>query len=130
MKKRPLQKTVVNHYKLGNDLLIGHYGNEILSCDKGAGSSRDWQTYRFHYVARGAVVLSFCGKIVELRLRSSKPPTSAVSPTRSTFPKFSPATTASLPQPAYKQTDPNPNHKKHFGVVFYKKLRCPTSFSS
>ena len=66
MKKRPLQKTVVNHYKLGNDLLIGHYGNEILSCDKGAVSSRDWQTYRLHYVARGGVVLSFCGKIVEL----------------------------------------------------------------
>lgn len=66
MKKRLLKKTVVNRYKLGNDLLIGHYGNEILSCDKGAVSSRDWLTYRLHYVARGGVVLSFCGKIVEL----------------------------------------------------------------
>ena len=58
--------TVVNTCADGNNLLVGHYGNEELAPDKPKVTSADWPAYRLHYIIRGSVLLEYGNKTVAL----------------------------------------------------------------
>lgn len=58
--------SVINTFTESVDIVVGHYGNEILAQNKPKVRSADWAAFRLHYIVRGGVLLQYEKKSVQL----------------------------------------------------------------